>query len=109
MRCLAAYLLLLLAVCALFPPSTEAEKSLGYPFCDGLRDPDSKGACLDYVNAANSIGKWTSAVRWARFYKSSCELLCVLLLLLSRVCPRNGNIIRSSRQAADTQTRSHSP
>jgi hypothetical protein len=46
---------------------------LGYPFCDALRDSDSRAACLAYINAASSIGKWTSAVRWARFYRGSCE------------------------------------
>lgn len=78
MRASAACIVLLLTVPSLFAPCSGAEV-LGYPFCDSLRHPEAKAACFSYINAVSSIGKWTSAVRWARYYKGSCE--CQPLLL----------------------------
>lgn len=72
MRSAGACIVLLLGL--LLSPVFGADV-LGYPFCDALRDSDSRAACLEYINAASSIGKWTSAVRWARFYRGSCEWL----------------------------------
>jgi hypothetical protein len=72
MRAAFASIVLLLAVSSLFAPLAGAEV-LGYPFCDSLRHPESKAACLDYINASSSIIRWTSAVRWAKYYKGSCK------------------------------------
>lgn len=63
---------LLLAVLSLFAPRAGA-LSLGYPFCEALRDAEHKEACLDYVDASNSVSKWTSAVRWSKYFKDSCR------------------------------------
>lgn len=79
MRAAFASIVLLFAVSSLFAPLAGAEV-LGYPFCDSLRHSESKAACMEYINAVSSITKWTSAVRWAKYYKGSCKYcLCPAL------------------------------
>lgn len=96
MKAFCAGSVLLLVVLSLFAPWAGAEV-LSYPFCDALRNPDSRSACLDYINAVSSIGKWASAVRWARYWRGSCKLLFLLN------CPCSGCMLATKHLTNSSQ------
>jgi hypothetical protein len=66
-------LLLPLLLLAASRPALAAVPLLDRGFCDGLSDGESRQQCAAYVDAADATSKWTVAVRWARFYRGSCE------------------------------------
>jgi hypothetical protein len=77
--CSGLTVLLLLAVLlapAAAPAPAVAGASLDYSFCDALSDGQARAQCLAYINAEDAMTRWTAAVRWARYYRGSCECLC---------------------------------
>lgn len=67
--------LLLLAVGA----HSQELSPLGYTYCAGIADPDSRTWCLDYVNSNKADVKWRAAVEWSKYRPGHCKRLVQLL------------------------------
>jgi hypothetical protein len=75
---------LLLAMLALGGTLRACSQALlGYTYCAGIADSDSRNYCLQYVNSNHSETKWNAAALWSKYRPGHCKRLEHLLSMLS--------------------------
>jgi hypothetical protein len=57
----------------------HSQALLGYTYCAGIADSDSRNYCLQYVNSNHAETKWNAAVLWSKYRPGHCKRLMHLL------------------------------
>jgi hypothetical protein len=77
-------LLALLAVTCTLRAHSQA--LLGYTYCAGIADSDSRNYCVQYINSNQAETKWNAAVLWSKYRPGHCKLLEHLMQSLPVAC-----------------------
>jgi hypothetical protein len=64
-------MLAVLAVTCTLP--AQSQSLLGYTYCAGIADSDSRNYCLQYVNSNQAETKWNAAVLWSKYRPGHCK------------------------------------
>jgi hypothetical protein len=64
----------------------HSQALLGYTYCAGMADSDSRNYCLQYINSNRAETKWNAAVLWSKYRPGHCKRLEHLMQSLPVAC-----------------------